>query len=136
LGQPVTRHILVVEDDDTIRSTVADALDLEGYSVDTAANGALALDKVRASRPDVIILDLMMPVMDGWAFIRACREEALCAGIPVLVTSAYRKLAETALDFHVQACVAKPFDLDVLLGAVERLLRRAPGMNSGATVGG
>jgi DNA-binding response OmpR family regulator len=135
LEELVASRVLVIEDDESIRAALAEALDLEGYAVETAANGALALDKVRVAQPDVIILDLMMPVMDGWAFMKACRSEALCAGIPVLVTSAYRKLAETAPELHVQACLAKPFDLDVLLGAVERLLRRGPAHPSVAEAG-
>ena len=120
------KRILVVDDDDTIRETLADALHLEGYTVDTAANGAIALDRVRQARPDAIILDLMMPVMDGWRFMSAYRSEAACIGIPVLVTSAYRQLGEAAPELRVQACIAKPFDLGVLLGAVERLLRTTP----------
>jgi len=74
--------------------------------------------------PDAIVLDLMMPVMDGWAFLEACREDSLCEGVPIVVTSAYRNLAEIASGLQVEACLAKPFDLDVLLGAVERLLKR------------
>ena len=135
LGEPAGSRVLVVEDDEHIRDALAEALDLEGYTVETAANGAVALQRVRAVQPDMIILDLMMPVMDGWAFMKACRREALCAGIPVLVTSAYRKLAETAPELAVQAYLAKPFDLDVLMGAVERLLRRTPGNGSAAEVG-
>ena len=114
-----------------IRTNFADALELEGYTVDTATNGALALDKVKRAQPDAIILDLMMPVMDGWAFIRACRDGAICAEVPVLVMSAFDKLGETAPGLRVQACIAKPFDLDVLLGAVERLLRTARPMTTG-----
>jgi two-component system response regulator MprA len=117
--------VLVVDDDDTIRGAVAEALELEGYAVATATNGAEALEQVRAGRPDAVVLDLMMPVMDGWAFLDACRREELCDGTPVLVMSAYRALPETASQLGARACIAKPFDLDVLLGAVERLLRRA-----------
>jgi DNA-binding response OmpR family regulator len=131
MTQAAVKRILVVEDDDLIRASIADALLLEGYTVDTAANGALALDQVKRAQPDVIVLDLMMPVMDGWAFIGAFRDEAACAEVPVLVMSAYDKLGETAPGLRVQACIAKPFDLDVLLGAIERLLRSAPPITAG-----
>ena len=120
------KRVLVVDDDDAIRLTVADALVDEGYQVLTAANGAEALDQVQASSPDAIVLDLMMPVLDGWGFLTECRQRRLCEDIPILVMSAYRRLAETAPDLKVRACIAKPFELDVLLGAVERLLQHPP----------
>jgi two-component system, chemotaxis family, chemotaxis protein CheY len=120
-----SKRVLVVDDDDAIRLTVADALQDEGYQVLMATNGREALDQVEAGPPDAIVLDLMMPVLDGWGFLEACRQRRLCEGIPVLVMSAYRRLAETAPDLKVRACIAKPFELDVLLGAVERLLQHS-----------
>ena len=116
-------RVLVVDDEPVIRELVAEALELEGYAVETAANGAEALTKVQARAPSVIVLDLMMPVMNGWDFLNACRAYPACAGVPVVVTSAYRRLPETAASLGVTACVAKPFDLRVLLGAIERLIR-------------
>ena len=120
-----SKRVLVVDDDDGIRLTVADALQDEGYQVMTATNGQEALQQVESGPPDAIVLDLMMPIMDGWGFLEACRRRELCQGIPVLVMSAYRRLTETAPDLKVRACIAKPFELDVLLGAVERLLQHA-----------
>src|ERR687886_189849 len=118
-----SKRVLVVDDDDAIRLTVADALQDEGYQVATATNGQEALAQVETTQPDAIVLDLMMPIMDGWGFLEACRQRELCQGIPVLVMSAYRRLAEAAPQLNVRACIAKPFELDVLLGAVERLLQ-------------
>ena len=115
--------MLVADDDDAIRSAVADAFEMEGYRVLTAANGAEALEQVRTARPHAIVLDLMMPVMDGWEFLDACRKDALCEGTPIVVMSAYRSLAETSPTLGANASIAKPFDLDVLLGAVERLIQ-------------
>jgi CheY-like chemotaxis protein len=120
-----SKRVLVVDDDDAIRLTVADALQDEGYQVMTATNGREALERVESGPPDAIVLDLMMPIMDGWGFLEACRQRELCQGIPVLVMSAYRRLTETAPDLKVRACIAKPFELDVLLGAVDRLLHHA-----------
>lgn len=117
--------ILVVDDDDIIRMTVAEALELDGFSVETARNGAEALAAVRQRRPRGIILDLMMPVMTGWQFLEECRASQLCEGIPVLVMSAYNRLPDEAAKLGVKGCIAKPFDLDVLLGALERAVRRA-----------
>jgi CheY-like chemotaxis protein len=65
----------------------------------------------------------MMPVLDGWGFLEACRKEQLCADTPVVVMSAYRRLAEA--DLKVDACIIKPFELDDLLQAVESAVRRA-----------
>jgi CheY-like chemotaxis protein len=120
-----SKRVLVVDDDDAIRLTVADALQDEGYQVATATNGQEALAQVETTQPDAIVLDLMMPIMDGWGFLEACRQRELCVGIPVVVMSAYRRLTETAPDLKVRACIAKPFELDVLLGAVERLLQHS-----------
>jgi two-component system, chemotaxis family, chemotaxis protein CheY len=120
-----SKSVLVVDDDDAIRLTVADALEDEGYQVLTASNGQEALEQVESRPPDAIVLDLMMPILDGWGFLEACRSRQLCQDIPILVMSAYRRLAETAPDLKVRACIAKPFELDVLLGAVERLLQHA-----------
>ena len=64
----------------------------------------------------------MMPGMDGWGFLQVCRTDDLCASTPILVLSAYRKLAEIAGSLGVQACLEKPFDLDIFLKAIERLL--------------
>ena len=119
-------HVLVVDDDDTIRDTVADALELEGYVVGRARAGEEALGQVRAGPPRVIVLDLMMPIMDGWTFVERCRAESLCADIPIVVVSASHNLRSAASRLTakgVSAVIAKPFSLDVLIGAVDRLLQ-------------
>ena len=71
-------QILVVEDDDAIRGLVSEVLRDDGYDVREATNGVEALDRLREERPDLIVLDLMMPVMDGWAFVEACRRKQCC----------------------------------------------------------
>ena len=118
---PDRKSVLVVDDDTAIRTLIADALEIEGYAVVTARNGVEALTKLSSTQPDAIVLDLMMPVMDGRGFLAAYREDARHAQIPVLVLSASHNLGEIAPELGVRACLAKPFDLDVLLAAVERL---------------
>ena len=116
-------HILVVEDDDAIRGLVSEVLRDDGYQVREATNGAEALETVRETRPDLIVLDLMMPVMNGWTFLEECRRTDMCAEIPVVVTSASHDLPRTADRLRmmgVRTCLAKPFDVDGLLALVER----------------
>ncbi len=114
------KTILVVDDDGDIREFVRAVLEDQGYEVRTATNGQAALDKVRRDPPGAILLDLMMPVMDGWCFLKARLTLAATCQCPVLVMSAAggpcmaRQLG--ARDF-----IAKPFDLDTLLGKVAAL---------------
>lgn len=112
------RHILVVDDDPAIRDVVADILEICEYPVQTAVNGAEALEKVRQQQPAAVLLDLMMPVMNGWEFLRACRAEALCAAVPVVVMSAARDASQAAEDLGAHAFLAKPFELDAVLAVV------------------
>jgi two-component system, chemotaxis family, chemotaxis protein CheY len=116
-------NILVVEDDDAIRGLVTELLRDDGYYVQEATNGAEALDQVEAGRPDLIVLDLMMPIMDGWAFVQECRQREWCGEVPIVVTSASHDLPRTADQlraFGVRTCLAKPFDVEGLLALVER----------------
>ena len=117
-------RILVVEDDATIRTAVAEALEDMGYLVDTASNGAEALAKVRDDGFDAIVLDLMMPVMTGWEFLDACGDDLLAEQIPVAVVSACYAPGAIASRPAVSAVLSKPFDLDVLEAIVQRLTAR------------
>jgi CheY-like chemotaxis protein len=122
-------QILVVEDDDAIRGLVSDLLRDDGYEVRQAANGLEALEQVRQVRPDLIVLDLMMPIMDGWEFVEECRRKPCCQEVPIVVTSASHDLPRTAeklKSLGVRTCLAKPFDLDGLLALVERYAPSAP----------
>jgi CheY-like chemotaxis protein len=117
------KRVLVVDDEASIRTVLASALADEGYDVVTATNGAEALDVLRATQLDGVLLDLMMPVLDGWGFLKACRQEERCARTPVLVMSAYRKLAEAApTELRVDHFLSKPFELEDLLDAVNELV--------------
>ena len=119
-------HILVVDDDPAIRDVVADILEMSDYRVQTANNGAEALAQIRADQPAVVLLDLMMPVMDGWEFLRRCRNVDKCARVPVAVMSAARDVAAAASELGAQAYLTKPFDMDAVLDVVSRLAATAP----------
>jgi len=113
-------YVLVVDDDPAIRGLVADALRGEGYTVDLAAHGREALEAMRARRPSTVVLDLMMPVMDGFSFIEQCHKERLCVDVPIVVISAVQDAMRRIKDVPVHACIAKPFDLDDLVRLVGR----------------
>lgn len=106
--------VLIVEDDRDIRECMADALEVEGYSVALAGNGREALDLLRAGvRPDLILLDLLMPVMSGWEFRQEQLSDPLLSGIPVVVVSASAP-GGLRPDRHLP----KPFGIDELLEVV------------------
>lgn len=121
--------VLVVEDDQSLREALADALELDGHVVAMAANGREALRAIGQRRPDVILLDLAMPVMDGWEFRRLQRQ--IDPAIPVVVVSAASepRLAEV----HPDAYLAKPFDIDTLLAVVRGVTRRAGDQTAAAS---
>src|SRR5215213_6407350 len=104
--------VLVVDDDDHIRSLVCDVLDLEGYETRPARHGRAALDLLANWQPDLIMLDLNMPVMDGWTFCAHQQERPDIAGIPVALMSATHNLRERPLPCVPVAIIEKPFDLD------------------------
>jgi CheY-like chemotaxis protein len=113
--------ILVVEDESALALALAAALRLCGYEVAIAENGVEGLAHVDASPPpDLVVLDLQMPEMDGWQFLREFRSRAECVDVPVVVTSAWHKPETERLD--AQAFFDKPFDLDEFLDEITRLL--------------
>lgn len=109
-------HVLVVDDDAAIRSVIQITLADEGYRVTTATNGREALDRILKDRPAVVLLDLQMPVMDGWRLQASLHE--LGVNVPVVfMTAGYRARAE-AERHQAAGYLAKPFDLDDLLRTV------------------
>lgn len=116
----MARRVLVVEDDRDIRQAVADMLELSGYAVRTARHGGEALALLDEWWPGAIVLDILMPEMDGPAFLAALATREGAAAIPVVILSALRDLEERAAPLPGAAVVAKPFDLDDLLRALDR----------------
>jgi CheY-like chemotaxis protein len=115
------RRILIVEDDDLIRGLVVDVLEDEGYAIRTAAHGEEALAVLREWPADVVLLDLMLPGMNGWRFLDERRREGLSPSARVVVLSASREAyAGERRDHDIAAIVTKPFDLAALLDAVAR----------------
>lgn len=112
--------MLVVDDDPNIRKMIIAALRRDGYSFQEAANGRDALDLMRAGQPDVVVLDLMMPVLSGWDVLKEREHDPRLRGIPVIIVSANRdpELA-VAVDKGICAFLPKPFDIGAL-GALVR----------------
>jgi CheY-like chemotaxis protein len=109
--------VLIVEDDADLREMMAQLLSLEGFRAQTASNGREALTYMQSGdHPDIILLDLMMPVMDGWEFRRHQQEDPSISGIPVVVLSALDP--SRAGDLRPQAFLKKPLDFDRLLDIV------------------
>ena len=117
-------RILVVDDDDTIRQVVRLCLADEGYDVFEAPNGLVALQLLAACRPSLILLDLRMPVMDGWEFARRFRDQ-FHASTPIIVVTAAESAAQRCREISADAWLAKPFDLDALRELVRKLLPHA-----------
>lgn len=119
----MSSHILIVDDDPSIRATLAEVLTDEGYHVQTATNGAEGLSAIAESPPDVVLLDMRMPVLDGWGFARALGERGV--SVSIVVMTAAQEATLWAREIGAGSVLPKPFDLEVLLQVVERALRSA-----------
>jgi CheY-like chemotaxis protein len=115
--------VLVVDDDRDIRETLQEILETEGYEVQTARNGADGLERARAVRPSLILLDLFMPVMDGAEFRHRQMQDSQLAGIPVVIVSAAAGLEERIAALGVAAHLEKPLDIEHLFDVVGRYCR-------------
>ncbi|AZZ36646.1 response regulator [Bdellovibrio sp. qaytius] len=114
----MAKTILIVEDDDSIRETLQSVFELEGHKVLTAENGQVGLDILaNEPKPSLILLDLMMPVMNGWNFSTALEKDARLSSIPVVIVSAYN---DKAINIKCKAILKKPVDINALNDAVEK----------------
>jgi len=110
--------VLVVDDEPSIREVVTEVLELEGYRVLSAGNGAEALEQIMLTRPTLVLLDMRMPVMDGWAFAREVQDRAI--SMKICVMTAAQNAKAWADEIHAHGYLAKPFEIPQLLEAVER----------------
>ena len=110
------KSILVVEDDEGIRETMRIFLEIEGYNVVTAADGQKALDALAKANPCLILLDLMMPVMNGWEFVEALKNTKY-ADNPVVIVTAF---TDQVGAIKHNGIIGKPFDLAALKKTVQR----------------
>ena len=131
------QKILVVDDDPDILDAVTMILESQGYQVVTARDGIEGLANLKAEKPDLMVLDLLMPKMDGWAVCKELQDPrwSKYKDIPILILTSVREEAsrrryelETGLELDVDDYVEKPFSPDVLLERVSKLLKRKKGV--------
>jgi len=118
-NQGLARRVLVVDDDPDILDALSEILEAEGYDVQRARNGREALQRLEQGLPDLVLLDLMMPVMDGWEFARSLDPGARP---PIIVLSADRNVSAKAKEIGALGWLAKPFELSDLLAAVRNVV--------------
>ncbi|HEV3232144.1 MAG TPA: response regulator [Candidatus Dormibacteraeota bacterium] len=120
-GKP---RLLIAEDEPALAKVLKMRLEIEGFDVSTAGDGQEALDMIAADRPDLLICDLMMPVMDGFAVSRKIKSDPDLKSIPVLILSALKRGRETAEleKIGVDGFAAKPYDSKELTATIRRLL--------------
>lgn len=116
----INRRVLVIDDDIYLREVLHEILSDDGYDVREASDGMAALDTLAEWTPAVIILDLMMPVMDGREFRARQRDLGRAIDVPVIVLSASRQI-DAAAELDAARILAKPFEMDELLSAVQSL---------------
>jgi CheY-like chemotaxis protein len=116
----MVKRLLLVDDEAAIVEALQDILSDEGYAVEAAFNGEEALQRLRVTRPDLMLMDLMMPVMDGRELLRRVRQDPSLKDLPVVVMSAGRITDEERQ--AASATLAKPFELDLLLETLQKHL--------------
>jgi len=121
----VSSRVLVVDDDPDIVEAVGEALEHDGYLVETATDGATALKRVLEAPPDLIVLDVRMPNLNGWEFCEIVRRQSHTRDVPVLFLTACSEVRDqiTAMQVGGSDHLAKPFRLDVLREKVRSLTR-------------
>ena len=121
---PVRPAILLVDDDRTLLSVLSRRIERAGYNVITATSGSAALNQLEAGWPALLIIDLMMPEMDGFELARRVKQ---IADLPIIVLSAVdaAEAKVSALELYAEDYVIKPFDPDELVARIQRVLRRA-----------
>lgn len=116
----VAAPILVVDDDESILDVVLLTLEFEGFQTRSASDGAQALEILERDNPALVLLDMRMPVMDGWGFARAIAERGI--DVPIVVMTAAQDARRWAEEIGADAYVEKPFDLGKLVETINRVL--------------
>lgn len=120
------KKILIIEDNRNLRENIAEMLELSGYETDTASNGKLGLEKAQTINPDLIICDIMMPVLDGFSLLRILSNNSVTAGIPFIFLSAKvdKKNIRKGMSLGADDYITKPFEKSDLLNTIELRLKK------------
>jgi CheY-like chemotaxis protein len=117
--------VMIVEDDADVRESIVEVLEDNAYTVLGAANGREALERLRTGeKPCLILLDIMMPIMDGWEFRALQEKDPELSSIPIVVLTAHADVEQAARGMHASGSLRKPVKLDSLLATVDPLCRR------------
>lgn len=121
------KTILVADDDPVGRELIREILELQGYRVIEAGDGSVALSSIQAAQPDLVLLDIQMPVLDGFGVIQALRRECQFQSLPVFALTAFamRGDKEKALAAGFDGYIAKPIDVSVFRELIRQALSRA-----------
>lgn len=121
------KRILLIEDDVALRENTAELLELSGYTLETAANGRIGIQKAKSNPPDIIICDIMMPEMDGYSVLQEMIKEERTKHIPFIFLSAKTEHKEIrkGMDLGADDYITKPFEEEELLSAIESRLAKA-----------
>jgi len=123
----MSKHVLIVDDDPLIGQFLVDVLDGKGFTVTMARNGKEGLEAARSQKPDLILLDVMMPELNGFQVCEALRRDASLEAIPVVMLTAMenQKLNQLAFEAGAEVCMTKPFQPDRLINIINLALHNA-----------
>jgi two-component system phosphate regulon response regulator PhoB len=136
LNNMAKKRIIIVEDERDMAELVAMRLKQEHFEVEVAFDGREGLDHIRCNRPDLVLLDIMLPVMSGTDVLRELRNDPRTVGVPVIMLTARTEDVDVVVSFQLGAddYVTKPFSMSVLLARIAAVLRRAEGPRPGKGV--
>ena len=117
--------ILMIDDDSEILILTRARLEAEGYEVITAADGDEGLRRVDQEKPDLIVLDIKLPKMDGWSFVRELKKKGLLKATPIVMLTAYHKMQDLFAIEGITDYIVKPFRAEDLLEKIDRHLKAA-----------
>ncbi|MDQ1095923.1 MULTISPECIES: response regulator [Chryseobacterium] len=121
------KKIMVCDDDQGVLDVIEMMLDSSGYTAFTEINSTNLISEIKKNQPDLILLDLWMPVLSGDQVVRAIRADQNISHLPVIILSASRDGDDIAMDAGADAFLSKPFDMDELIDTIEDLLKNKQG---------
>jgi DNA-binding response OmpR family regulator len=124
VSENTRQRILVVDDDEHIQKSLAQYLEMEDFDVDVASSGQEALEQAGRQTPDLVLLDIMMPEMDGFEVVERLRQEAPTARVPVILLTARGQDTDVIKGYQmgVSSYLTKPFNLDELVDTIREVL--------------